>query len=646
MMQTTRFFALLLITLLASVSVAAETPANLVAENVPSFPADLAEKVAPYMEARSAGFSSWHPQRREMLISTRFGDVPQIHLVKMPGGARRQMTFFADRVGGGSFNPANGDMILFSKDVGGGEFFQLYRFDVPTGKITLLTDGTSRNTGASWSNRGDRVAWSSTRRTGRDSDVWIMNPAKPEEATMLLELEGGGWFAGDWSPDDKTLLLGQYISANESYIHLVDVAAGEKKLLTPRGETKILYSNARFARDGRSIYVVSDEAGEFSQLFQWNLGTGAKRSLSSHIEWDVSDIELSDDGKYLAFTTNEAGVGVLRVLDLATGREIALPKLPLGTIGGIEFHANGKDLAFTLTSAKSPTDVFSVDVTTGKLERWTESETGGLDTSLNVEPELVRMKSFDGLEISGFLYRPDPAKFSGKRPVIVNIHGGPEGQARPGFLARNNYLINELGIAIFYPNVRGSSGYGKTFLALDNGYKREDSVRDIGTVLDFIAADGRLDESRIGVTGGSYGGYMTLAVSTHYADRIRAALDVVGISNFVTFLENTQGYRRDLRRAEYGDERDEKMREFLHAISPLTNVAKIRKPLFVVQGFNDPRVPWTEAEQIVKAVRESGIPVWYLMAKDEGHGFAKKQNADYQFLASILFWEEHLLERD
>jgi dipeptidyl aminopeptidase/acylaminoacyl peptidase len=645
-MNTNRICALVLIALLAAVSLAADTPANLVAENIPPFPAELAEEVAPYMEARSAGFRSWHPKRREMLISTRFGDVPQLHLVKMPGGARRQMTFFADRVSGGSFNPANGDMILFSKDVGGGEFFQFYRFDVPTGKITLLTDGKSRNTGASWSNRGDRIAWSSTRRTGRDSDIWIMNPTRPQEASILLEREGGGWFIGDWSPDDKHLLLGQYISANESYIHLIDVAARETKILTPRGVSKILYSNARFARDGRSIYVVSDELGEFSQLFQWDLGTGRKKSLTSHIEWDVSDIELSRNGKYLAFTTNEAGVGVLRVLELASGKEVPLPKLPLGTIGGINFHENGKDLAFTLTSAKSPTDVFSVDVTSGKLERWTESETGGLDTSLNVEPELVRLKSFDGLEISGFLYRPDPAKFSGKRPVIVNIHGGPEGQARPGFLARNNYLINELGIAIFYPNVRGSSGYGKTFLALDNGYRREDSVRDIGTFLDFIAIDERLEENRIGVTGGSYGGYMTLAVATHYPDRIRASLDVVGISNFVTFLENTQAYRRDLRRAEYGDERDEKMREFLHAISPLTNVEKIRKPLFVVQGFNDPRVPWTEAEQIVKAVRENGVPVWYLMAKDEGHGFAKKQNADYQFLASILFWEEHLLERD
>lgn len=625
--------------------VAAAAPPNLVVDGIPAIPQELAESVDPYLESRTASFRDWHPQRREMLISTRFGDVPQLHYVRAPGGARRQMTFFPDRVGGASFNPKNGEMIVFSKDVGGGEFFQLYRLDVPTGRINLLTDGKSRNSNPSWSSSGAAFAFTSTRRNGRDNDVWIMNPAKPEEQSMLLELRGGGWGVGDWSPDDTRFLLGEYISANESYIHLVDVAKKAKTLLTPKQEgRKVLYSGALFAPDGKSIFFVSDEAGEFSQLFRRDLATGATKSLTSHIAWDVDDVEISKDGRYLAFTTNEAGVGVLHVLDLQAGRELKLPPLPLGTVGGLEFHENGRDLAFNLTSAKSPTDVFSLNVESGKVDRWTESETGGLDASINVEPELVRMKSFDGLEISAFLYRPDAAKFPGKRPVIINIHGGPEGQARPGFLGRSNYYLNELGIALIYPNVRGSSGYGKTYLTLDNGTRREDSVKDIGTVLDFVVRDPNLDEERVGVTGGSYGGYMTLAVSTHYAGRIRAAVDVVGISNFVTFLKNTQDYRRDLRRVEYGDEQDEMMRDFLHSISPLTNVAKIRKPLFVVQGLNDPRVPYTEAEQIVKALKENNVPVWYLLAKDEGHGFAKKQNADYQFLATILFWREHLLK--
>ena len=253
------------------------------------------------------------------------------------------------------------------------------------------------------------------------------------------------------------------------------------------------------------------------------------------------------------------------------------------------------------------------------------------------------MKSFDGTQISAFVYRPDPAKFPGKRPAIVNIHGGPEGQSRPIFQGRSNYWINELGIAIIYPNVRGSSGYGKTFLASDNGFNRENTVKDIGTIINWIKNDASLDGDRIGIYGGSYGGYMTLATATHYNDQIRAAVDVVGISNFLTFLQNTSGYRRDLRRVEYGDERDAKMNAFLKEISPMTSAGNIKKPLFVIAGFNDPRVPWTEGQQMVQTVRSNGAPVWWLMAKDEGHGFAKRGNQDFQFVAMTMFWDQYLL---
>ena len=254
------------------------------------------------------------------------------------------------------------------------------------------------------------------------------------------------------------------------------------------------------------------------------------------------------------------------------------------------------------------------------------------------------MKSFDGTQISAFVYRPDPKKFPGARPAVISIHGGPEGQSRPGFQGRWNFAINELGIAVIYPNVRGSEGYGKTFLAMDNAFKREDSVKDIGTVLDWIAKDPLVDESRVAVYGGSYGGYMSLASMVHFSDRLRAGIDVVGISNFNTFLKNTSGYRRDLRRVEYGDEQDPKMREHLEKISPLTNASKITRPLFVIQGINDPRVPYTEAEQIVKSVRSNNVPVWYLAAKDEGHGFAKKANNDILTLAMLQFLQEHLLK--
>jgi dipeptidyl aminopeptidase/acylaminoacyl peptidase len=365
--------------------------------------------------------------------------------------------------------------------------------------------------------------------------------------------------------------------------------------------------------------------------------------LRRDIKWDIDETALSKDGKRLAYVSNEDGSSVLRVLDTETRKDIPLPQLPLGLIGSLSWHNNGRDLGFTLTSARSPSDVHSLDIVTGKLERWTFSETGGLDTSGFSEPQIIRWKSFDGRDISGFYY-PAAKKFTGARPVIISVHGGPEGQSRPGYMARWNYYLNELGVSMIVPNVRGSSGYGRTFLDLDNGVRREDSVRDIGALLDWIQMRPALDSKRIMITGGSYGGYMTLAAMTHYSDRLRCAVDVVGISNWITFLENTETYRRDLRRAEYGDERDPKIRETLLRISPITNVKKITQPMMIVQGKNDPRVPWTESEQMVKAIRANGGEVWYLLAEDEGHGFAKKSNQDYQSAAMALFVREHLLK--
>jgi dipeptidyl aminopeptidase/acylaminoacyl peptidase len=472
----------------------------------------------------------------------------------------------------------------------------------------------------------------------------VQNPSDPKTDRRLTELSGGGWDPLDWSPDGRKILVGEGISINESYLWLFDAATGEKTLLTPKGGAeKIAYDGGQFAPDGRSIYTTSDMGSEFLRLVRIDLPSGKRAVLTSQIPWDVENFDLTRDGKRLAFVTNEDGAGVLRVLDVATGKETKVPGLALGTIGGLQWHANGHDLAFTFSGARSPSDVYSFDAATGKVERWTESETGGLNAETFSEPELVRWKTFDGKTISGFLYKP-AARFTGKRPVIVNIHGGPEGQARPGFIGRTNYFLNDLGIAVVYPNVRGSTGFGKTFSKLDNGMLREESVQDIGALLDWIKTRADLDADRIMVTGGSYGGFMTLASAVAYNDRIRCSLDVVGISNFVSFLEKTEAYRRDLRRVEYGDERDPKMREFLIKISPLTNAAKITKPLFVIQGANDPRVPRNESEQMVGTVRKNGGPVWFLMAKDEGHGFAKKRNQDFQFYATVVFLQENLLK--
>jgi dipeptidyl aminopeptidase/acylaminoacyl peptidase len=620
---------------------------NLVLEGIRPISRAVAERVAPYTEFREAMLCDWHPTRREILISTRFADVPQLHRVAFPGGARTQLTFYPERVLQGWYRPRTADGFVFSKDVGGNEAFQFFWRDAATGRTALFTDGRSRNTGGRFSHSGHWFAYQSTRRNGRDTDLYLVDPADPAGERRLLEVEGGGWGACDWAHDDRTLLVAEYVSVNESRLYLVDVATGKTTLLTPPGGEKAWYGShwggdAAFSKDGRGVYLTTDVGSEFKRLAYLDLGTRAIEVLTPAIPWDVVELSLSADGARVAFVVNEGGSETLHLLDLTSRAERTLPTLPLGTIAGVRFHANCRDLGFVLSSAHASADVYTIDVATGELERWTESEIGGLDAATFSDPEPIRWSSFDGRTITGFLYRP-PARFTGPRPVIINIHGGPESQFQPGFLGRNNFLLNELGVALLFPNVRGSSGFGKTFLTLDNAEKREDAVRDIGALLHWIGTQGDLDASRLMVMGGSYGGYMTLASMIHYNDRFRCALSRCGTSSFVTFLENTEAYRQDLRRAEYGDERDPAMRAFLTKIAPLTNASKITKPLFLAQGKNDPRVPYTEAEQMVAAIRGNGGPVWYLLALDEGHGFARKQNTDFLFLATVRFIEEYLL---
>jgi dipeptidyl aminopeptidase/acylaminoacyl peptidase len=619
---------------------------NLVVEGIPPIPASLVERADRYANFRAAQFLTWHPTKREMLIATRFGDTFQVHEVKTPGGARTQLTFYPDDVRSAQYPPKGGDSFVFSKDIGGGEFYQLYRYDTATGAITLLTDGKSRNTDQVWSNSGKFLAYGSTRRTGNDVDIWLAEPANPGDAQtnrILAPLAGGGWTPLDWSPDDKQILVDEGISANEDYLWLMNAATGEKTALTPKtGNVAVAHGSAKFGKDGQGIYLTTDLDSEFQRLAYFDLATKKYTFLTNNIPWDIEDLAISPDGATIAFTVNEDGQGILHLLDAKTGREKPTPKFPAGQVFGLKWHQNGADLAFGVTESRSATDAYSLNVATGKIDRWTTSETGGLNVSNFADGELIHWKSFDGKSISGFYYRP-PANFAGKRPVIIDIHGGPEGQFRPGFVGRYNYFTSEMGIALIFPNVRGSTGFGKTFLTLDNGFLREDSYKDINSLLDWIAQQPDLDASRVMVTGGSYGGFMTLAVATNYNDRIRCSVDIVGPSNLVTFLENTSGYRQDLRRVEYGDERDPKMRAFLEKIAPANNAAKITKPLFVVQGKNDPRVPWTEAQQMVAVVRKNDTPVWFLMANDEGHGFSKKKNVDYQFYATILFIQSFLL---
>jgi dipeptidyl aminopeptidase/acylaminoacyl peptidase len=625
---------------------AQQVPPSIVAEGVPEMPRELVRKLNPYQNIRGAAFNSWHPARRQMLISTRFADTMQIHLVKAPGGYRQQLTFFREPVSGARFSPQPGkNWFVFSMDEGGAEFYQLYRFDLGSGAYDMLTDGKAVNSPGPFSNRGDRVAFTSTRRNGRDFDIYVMDPEKPATTRLVCQAQGQ-WFPVDWSPDDRRLLALEYISINESYLHVLDVATGKVEPLLPGEKEKAFYGPARWSKDGKGVYLPSDRESEFTRLWYLDLASKELTCLTEHIPWDIEGMDLTSDGSRLAFTANEDGIGKLHLMNTATRQELPPPKLPLGQVYGLRFHRTLKELALGLLSAKSPGDVYSYNHETGQLTRWTYSEAGGLDPNKFPETRLIHYPTFDQVNgkarmIPAFVTKPR-AGFKPPYPVLIDIHGGPEGQARPGLNAP--YALNELGVAIIEPNVRGSSGYGKTYLKLDNAMRREDSVKDIGALLDWVAAQPDLDAKRVAVTGGSYGGYMSLATMVHYSDRLRCGIDVVGVSHWVTFLKNTQAYRQDLRRAEYGDERDPKMREFLESISPLNNAQKIRVPVLVVQGKNDPRVPVTESGQMVRKIRDNGGTVWYVMAQDEGHGFRKKQNRDYQTWAEIMFLEQYLLK--
>lgn len=612
---------------------------NLIMQDVPSIPDGIAKRTRQYQNVRSASMRSWSPAGESMLVSTRFAETNQIHLIATPMGSRRQITFYDEPVGGGFFCPdpaKNG--FLFSKDIGGNEYYQIFYYDLTLGTAEMLTDGTSRNGLGPWNKAGTTFAFTSNLNNGVDMNVYLgkIDGSKPK----LLFSAPGYWVPLNWSPDDSRLLVENYVSINESYIYEVVVSTGERTQINPTNEP-VSYGLAAFSRDGKGIYFTSDEGSEFRQLSYLSSKSGKIHTISSHIPWDVDGFTLSDNGKYLAYITNEAGIAKLHVLTTGSYREMRLPDLPMGIISGLSFHPDNLQLAFTMNTPQTPGDIFSLHLSTRKLTRWTASEVGGLDTREFRIPELIQVTSFDGLKIPGFLYKP---KGTGPFPVVVYIHGGPESQYTPSFSSTFQYWINELGIAVLATNVRGSDGFGKSYLKLDNGFKREDSVRDIEPFLDWIDAQPDLDGGRIAVYGGSYGGYMVLACMTHYNDRLRAAVDVVGISNFVTFLMNTKAYRRDLRRAEYGDERDLSMKTYLESISPNRNAHKISKPIFIIQGYNDPRVPVTEAEQMRDEIRKNGGDVWYMVAMDEGHGFQKKVNRTYYQNAVSLFWETYLIK--
>ncbi len=601
-------------------------------ENVPPIPADVRASVQRFQNYREATFRDWLPDG-SMLITTRFGATSQVHRVAAPGAARAQLTFFDEPVADVETIPGTGRFIV-QRDTGGDEWFQLFAMDVGTEALQLTEPGT-RNQELVFSKDGRLAAWSRATKGSPDYAILVADPANA--ASRRVAYRGTGNIApADISRDNGRILLQRNISNRETRLAMLDLSTGRASELSWTSEPA-RYENARFTPDGNGVIVITDHGSDVRRLVEVDLASGRRTPLTPELKWDVEEFDVTDDGRLIAFAVNEDGYSRIRILDRSSRRELARPQLPGGVLTGLDFSPDGRRLALSLSTATSAGDVWTWDIAVAKLTRWTQSELGPLDARSLAEPRLIRFNSVDGLSVPAFVYRPAGVAANARTPVVIDIHGGPESQTRPGWNPIAQQMASQLGATVILPNVRGSDGYGKRYLNLDNGPKREDSVRDIGALLAWVARQPNLDPSKVAVYGQSYGGYMSLAVMTHYSDRLVGGVERYGISDFITFLTNTEAYRRDNRRAEYGDERDPAMRAVFQRINPLANVQKIGKPMLVMQGANDPRVPQSESDQVVERIRRNGVEAWYVVFADEGHGFQKKPNNDLRREVETMF---------
>ena len=612
---------------------------------VPAVPKTLMDQLRQYQSVRNAAFRGWSPDGKGILIQTQFGNTSQLHRVYEPGGRREQMTFLEEPTDGTFLKGTKDGTLLLQMSVGGNENNQLLRYDRDDGRVLMLTDGKSRHSVGPQADDGSFLIISHNARNGRDMDIFRMDPRNPASPEKLMEADNELWNVTDLSKDKSKLLMAKYVSINESYPAVFDITTKTRTPIPPPpgSPAKVAFGELAFAPDGKTAYVACDAKSEFQELAVVDLATFEYKAwLTSDIPWNIDGIEVDEKTGSVAFTTNSDGASDLYLIENGQRRKL---DTPLGIIDSLKFNSDGTQLGFTLSKPNAPADAYSISLKDGRLTRWTYSEVGGLNPDRFVVPQRVQFPSFDNRTIPAYVFKSKSAAAKTPAPVLINIHGGPESQYRPIFTGFDQLLLNELGIAVIRPNVRGSDGYGKTYLQLDNAEKREDSVKDIGALLDWIATQPDLDRNRVAVYGGSYGGYMVLASLTHFPDRIKAGVDVVGIANFVTFLKNTSEYRRDLRRAEYGDERDPEMLKVFERINPSNNAHKIRSALMVAHGKNDPRVPFSEAELIAPLVRKNNAPVWTVYADNEGHGIAKRDNRDYVTAVTAMFLKEFLLTK-
>jgi dipeptidyl aminopeptidase/acylaminoacyl peptidase len=601
-------------------------------EGVPAIPADISAAVQRYQNSRSAVFQDWLPDG-SMLIATRFGGTQQIHRVAAPGGARTQITFGQEPVSAALAIPGS-DRFLLSRDNGGDEWFQLYARGL-TGTATQLTEPVTRNGSPVFSKDGGLLVWS---RATKGSAAYTLLGIDPRAGGTPREIykSDGAISPAAITPDKARLIFVRGFSNREDQLFELDLASGKATRIAAKASPAV-YQDPRYLPNGRSVIAISDRDSDTRRLVEIDIASGRMTVLTPDLKWDVESYDLSDDGRVLAYSVNEDGFSRIVVQDRLTRRALPQPATPKGVLTALKFTPDGKRLAIGLTGATSAGDVWVWDVAGAQLVRWTTSELGDLDPAALAEPELIRFKSFDGLSVPAFVYRPKNVPAGTKTPVIIDIHGGPEAQTRPIWNYGAQYFADVLKATVILPNVRGSDGYGKRYLNLDNAEKREDSVKDIGALIDWIGTQPGMDAGKVAVYGQSYGGYMSLAVMTHYSDKLVGGVERYGISDWASFLNNTEAYRRDNRRAEYGDERTAKMQAVFAKISPLNNVGRITKPMLVMQGANDPRVPKSESDQVVAKLRANGNEAWYVLFADEGHGFLKKPNNDLRREVETVF---------
>jgi dipeptidyl aminopeptidase/acylaminoacyl peptidase len=610
--------------------IAEDTPPPLL-EGVPALSPEIEAAITPYLEARRVRVASVTSDGSRMLVLTRDTGTTQVYSLTRALGPLEQLTFGHEPIVQASLLPARLNTLVFRRDHGGDEDHQIYRRDLGTASEELLTDGSSRHGPFRLSNAAGAplLAFTGNGRAEPDFDVYL---STLEAEPMLAVVRDGQWLVLGWANDGQHLLLRRFWSAERSMIYLADLDDSSVEPLVEDLELAA-FIDARFNPRGE-LDVLTDFGQEFVALHTRGLD-GTWQRQTPELADDVEGFTRQPDGA-LAYVINDGGISRLFIAELdGNTRELPLPHAAV--LSGLR-PAGPRRLAFTLTSAMLPPDAYVLDLDRTELDRWTASSPGG-ETLDFVEPELERAPSHDDLEIPLIIYRP---RGEGPFPVLMWMHGGPEEQSRPEFNPVIQYFVGR-GVAIVAPNVRGSDGYGRRYRGLDDGRLRTGAIDDVGAILDWLEARPDFDGTRVGIYGVSYGGFLVLASLAAYPDRFVAGCDVVGITNLVSFLENTRGYRQDLRRPEYGDERDPEMREFMQQISPLTHVDRIEAPLFVAHGANDPRVPVSEAQQLVAALREREKEVWYMLAPTEGHGFKQRINRDTFYVAMAMFFERYLL---